>query len=128
MEYSKTVRDHFHNPRHAGAFPDGASGVVSAQVGEALRGGVIRLQLKIEQERVIDVRQQVYGSAYLIAAASWLADWLQGKQLSETQGFDKYLLEDALQLPSSKAQCAVLAETALYTVLSEFNSEFNSMK
>jgi len=122
MNDNPTVHDHFRHPRCAGTFPARTTGVATAQVGEALRGGVIRLQLKTEDEHIVAVRQQVYGSAYLIAAASWLADWLQDKSLIEAKRFDKRFIEDALQLPSSKVQCAVLAERALHDVLQALES------
>lgn len=117
MESSEQVREHFRHPRHAGVFPATESDVITVRVGEPLRGGVIQLQLKIAEQRIIAVRQQVYGSAYLIAAASWLADWLTAKSLAEARQFDKRQLEDALQLPPSRLHCAVLAEQALCSAL-----------
>lgn len=121
MESSEQVREHFRHPRHVGVFPVTEPGVTTAQVGEPLRGGVIQLQLKIAEQRIIAVRQQVYGSAYLIAAASWLADWLTAKSLAEARQFDKRQLEDALQLPPGRLHCAVLAEQALRSALPDFD-------
>ena len=118
MDYCEQVRTHFRHPRHTGTFSADEPGVTTAQVGKPLQGGVIRLQIKIDQDRISAVRQQVYGSGYLIAAASWLADWLHTRRLADAATFDKQLLEDALQLPPTKLHCAVLAEQALHGVLS----------
>ena len=118
MNSSEQVSEHFRKPRYSGAFPAEESGVLTTQVGEPLRGGVIRLQIKIEDQRITAVRQQVYGCGFLIASASWLADWLHGKSLTEASCFDKHLLEDALQLPPTKMHCAVLAGQAVRNIVS----------
>ena len=117
MDYSKQVWDHFRQPRYSGVFPPDESGVLSAAVGETLRGGVFCLQVQVSGQRISDVRQQVYGCGFLIASASWLADWLYGKTLVEASRFNKHLLEEALQLPPHKLHCAALAEQAVRNVL-----------
>jgi nitrogen fixation NifU-like protein len=116
--YSKTVLDHFLNPRNAGPLAD-ADGV--GEVGAAAFGDVVRISLKVRADRVTDARFQAYGCGTAIATASVATELIKGRTLAEALKLTKQEIHDALGgLPPEKAHCPLLAEEAVKAALQDF--------
>lgn len=112
--YAKQVQDHFVHPRNVGVFEPGLQGIGSAMVGEASQGGVILMQIRVDQSgMIIDSRFKAYGCAATIAVASWVSEWVKGKSLQNAARLSSVELIDALSLPPVKTHCAMLAEDAI---------------
>jgi nitrogen fixation NifU-like protein len=117
-ELSAPAREHFTHPRHAGELDPDAVDVATARVGEPASGDILQLQLRINARETIDVVQfKAYGSAWLIACGSLLAERIQGRTLTEAAQFQHDELVETLEVPPTKLHCAVLAETALKAAL-----------
>ena len=118
LELSAPAREHFMHPHHAGELDPDAFDVATARVGEPASGDILQLQLRINTRETIGaVRFKVYGSAWLIACGSLLAERIQGRTLTEAAQFQHDELVEALEVPPAKLHCAVLAETALKAAL-----------
>lgn len=117
---SDRVLEHFANPRHAGAFGDDPQ-VATGMAGAPVRGGVIRMQLRVDRRGVIeDVRVKSYGGPAVIAAGSLLADWVRGRSLASARQADPARLAEALALPAVQLAAAVLAVDALRAAIDDY--------
>ncbi len=118
MTYSAVLLRHFHQPVNAGCFGADVPVQASARCGDPRHGGVIMLQLQIDDRGVIGAaRFQAYGCGATIAAASWVCDWLRGRLLAEAAALHDSAVSAALDLPAGKLHCAVLATTAVRAAL-----------
>ncbi len=118
LELSAPAREYFTQPRHAGDLDPDSLDVTTARVGEPVSGDILQLQLRINaQETIGAIRFKAYGSAWIIACGSLLAERIQGRTLTEAAQFRHDELVEALEVPPAKLHCAVLAETALKAAL-----------
>ncbi|MGB5064630.1 MAG: iron-sulfur cluster assembly scaffold protein [Candidatus Competibacter sp.] len=118
LELSAPAREYFTQPRHAGDLDPDSLDVTTARVGEPVSGDILQLQLRINaQETIGAIRFKAYGSAWIIACGSLLAERIQGRTLTEAAQFQHDELVEALEVPPAKLHCAVLAETALKAAL-----------
>ena len=124
--YSAAVLQHFKTPRYAGVFPPSVANVGSGEVGAPTRGGVIKLQIKVAGDRIVDVRFQAYGCGYTIAAGSWASAWLVGKTLDQARRLHNSQIIEALAVPAEKIHCAVLAERAARAAIEDYNARFRA--
>ena len=118
LVYNETILDHFKNPRHIGEIenPDGM-----ALVGDPRCGDHIRLYLKIEGDKIVDVRYKVFGCAAAIATTSMLTELVLNKDLDDALAItDDDVIEAAGGIPSRKAHCSLLGVVGLHTALAEY--------
>ncbi len=114
MAYSDKVLDHYDNPRNVGKLDDKASNVGTGMVGAPACGDVMRLQIRINDEGLIeDAKFKTYGCGSAIASSSLLTEWVKGKTLEEAGQIKNTQIAEELALPPVKIHCSVLAEDAI---------------
>ena len=118
MLYSKTVMDHFRNPRNVGVLED-ADGI--GEVGNAKCGDIMRIYLKIRDDRIEDVKFETFGCGSAIASSSMATELIKGKPLSEAMTLTNRAVAEALEgLPPHKLHCSVLAEEAIKAAIEDY--------
>ena len=124
MAYSEKVLDHYENPRNVGKFDNGDQSVGTGMVGAPACGDVMRLQIKVSDEGVIeDARFKTYGCGSAIASSSLLTEWVKGKTLNEAQQIKNQDIADELALPPVKVHCSVLAEDAIKAAIQDYGTK-----
>lgn len=114
MAYGEKVIDHYENPRNVGVLDANAENVGTGMVGAPACGDVMRLQIKVSDQGVIeDAKFKTYGCGSAIASSSLLTEWVKGKTLDEAASIKNTELADELALPPVKIHCSVLAEDAI---------------
>lgn len=121
MAYSEKVLDHYENPRNVGVFDKDDSSVGTGMVGAPACGDVMRLQIKVSDEGVIeDAVFKTYGCGSAIASSSLLTEWVKGKTLEEAKSIKNTELAEELALPPVKIHCSVLAEDAINAAVEDY--------
>jgi len=121
MAYSDKVLDHYENPRNVGNLDTEDRSVGTGMVGAPACGDVMRLQIKVNAEGVIeDARFKTYGCGSAIASSSLLTEWVKGKTLNEAQQIKNQDIADELALPPVKVHCSVLAEDAIKAAIQDY--------
>ena len=124
MAYSEKVLDHYENPRNVGSFDKGDKQVGTGMVGAPACGDVMRLQIKVGDNGVIeDAKFKTYGCGSAIASSSLLTEWVKGKSLDEASQIKNTDIAEELALPPVKVHCSVLAEDAIQAAISDFKSK-----
>jgi len=124
MAYSKEVLDHYNNPRNVGVLDKDANNVGTGMVGAPSCGDVMRLQIKVNDEGIIeDARFKTYGCGSAIASSSLLTEWVKGKTLKEASHIKNTEIVEALDLPPVKIHCSVLAEDAIKAAISDLRDK-----
>ncbi len=124
MSYSDKVLDHYENPRNVGAFEKGDTSVGTGMVGAPACGDVMRLQIKVGDNGVIeDARFKTYGCGSAIASSSLLTEWVKGKTLEQAGEIKNSQIAEELALPPVKIHCSVLAEDAIKAAISDFRTK-----
>ena len=114
MAYSDKVIDHYENPRNVGKLDDGDDSVGTGMVGAPACGDVMRLQIQVNDDGVIeDAKFKTYGCGSAIASSSLLTEWVKGKKLEEAEAIKNTEIAQELALPPVKIHCSVLAEDAI---------------
>lgn len=114
MAYGEKVIDHYENPRNVGVLDTNAENVGTGMVGAPACGDVMRLQIQVSDEGVIeDAKFKTYGCGSAIASSSLLTEWVKGKTLDEAEAIKNTELAEELALPPVKIHCSVLAEDAI---------------
>ena len=127
MAYSEKVIDHYENPRNVGSFDKEDPSVGSGMVGAPACGDVMKLQIKVTPEGIIeDAKFKTYGCGSAIASSGQLIDMLKGKTLEEAQAISNQEIVDILELPAIKIHCSVLAEEAIHRAIDDFKSLRNN--
>ena len=119
-DYSDLVWDHFDHPRHPGALDERSRRVGTGLVDNPFQGEVIQLQIEVTQEVITAARFKAHGSVATLAAASLVAEWLEGRKLAEAAAIDHRAIAVALDLPAAALPAAVLAESALRAALADY--------
>ena len=118
--YSERVMDHFMNPRNMGEIPD-ADGV--GEVGNPACGDIMRITLRIEEDRIVDAKFKTFGCAAAIASSSMATELIRGKTLEEALGVTNRAVAEALEgLPPQKLHCSVLAEEGIHKAIDDYRS------
>ena len=126
MAYSKQVLDHYENPRNVGVLDKDDKNVGTGMVGAPACGDVMRLQIKINDDGVIeDARFKTYGCGSAIASSSLLTEWVKGKTLEEASNIKKTDIVEELELPPVKIHCSVLAEDAIRSAVQDLRDKRN---
>lgn len=124
MAYSDKVMDHYENPRNVGTFDNNDAGVGTGMVGAPACGDVMRLQIKVNENGVIeDARFKTYGCGSAIASSSLLTEWVKGKTLEEAGEIKNSQIAEELALPPVKVHCSVLAEDAIKAAITDYKSK-----
>jgi len=127
MAYSDKVLDHYENPRNVGTFDTDDGQVGTGMVGAPACGDVMRLQIKVNDEGVIeDARFKTYGCGSAIASSSLLTEWVKGKTLEEAQQIKNSEIAEELALPPVKVHCSVLAEDAIKAAVENYQQKKSS--
>ncbi len=124
MAYSDKVLDHYENPRNVGALDKEDKDVGTGMVGAPACGDVMRLQIKVSEDGVIeDAKFKTYGCGSAIASSSLLTEWVKGKTLEEAQQIKNSEIAEELALPPVKVHCSVLAEDAIKAAVSNYTEK-----
>lgn len=124
MAYSDKVLDHYENPRNVGSFDKADTSVGTGMVGAPACGDVMKLQIKVNEDGVIeDARFKTYGCGSAIASSSLLTEWVKGKTLAEASEIKNSQIAEELALPPVKVHCSVLAEDAIKAAISDFQQK-----
>ena len=124
MAYSDKVLDHYENPRNVGTFDKDDATVGTGMVGAPACGDVMRLQIKVNDEGVIeDAKFKTYGCGSAIASSSLLTEWVKGKSLTEASLIKNTDIVEELALPPVKIHCSVLAEDAIAAAIEDYKSK-----
>ncbi|WP_304304912.1 Fe-S cluster assembly scaffold IscU [Pseudacidovorax intermedius] len=123
MAYSDKVIDHYENPRNVGAFEAGDENVGTGMVGAPACGDVMRLQIRVNAEGVIeDARFKTYGCGSAIASSSLVTEWVRGRTLDEALAIKNAQIAEELALPPVKIHCSILAEDAIKAAVADFRA------
>jgi nitrogen fixation NifU-like protein len=124
MAYGEKVLDHYENPRNVGVMDTDDKHVGTGMVGAPACGDVMRLQIRVNDEGVIeDAKFKTYGCGSAIASSSLLTEWVKGKTLDEASEIKNSDIAEELALPPVKIHCSVLAEDAIKAAISDIKSK-----
>lgn len=124
MAYSEKVLDHYENPRNVGKFDNDDGTVGTGMVGAPACGDVMRLQIKVSDQGIIeDARFKTYGCGSAIASSSLLTEWVKGRTLNEARQIKNQDIADELALPPVKIHCSVLAEDAIKAAIQDYTKK-----
>lgn len=124
MAYSDKVLDHYENPRNVGVLDKDNVNVGTGMVGAPACGDVMRLQIQVNDQGVIeDAKFKTYGCGSAIASSSLLTEWVKGKTLAEAQQIKNTQIAEELALPPVKVHCSVLAEDAIKAAVEDYTSK-----
>jgi len=129
MAYSDKVLDHYENPRNVGSFDKADTSVGTGMVGAPACGDVMKLQIKVGDNGVIeDARFKTYGCGSAIASSSLLTEWVKGKTLEEASEIKNSQIAEELALPPVKVHCSVLAEDAIKAAISDYQGKSSAIQ
>ena len=124
MAYSDKVIDHYENPRNVGSFDPKKDNIGTGMVGAPACGDVMRLQIQVNDEGVIeDAKFKTYGCGSAIASSSLLTEWVKGRHIDDAEKIRNTELAEELALPPVKIHCSVLAEDAIKTAIKDVRSK-----
>lgn len=121
MAYSDKVIDHYENPRNVGTFNKNDESVGTGMVGAPACGDVMRLQIKVNDEGIIeDAKFKTYGCGSAIASSSLITEWVKGKSLDDALAIKNSEIAEELELPPVKIHCSILAEDAVKAAVADY--------
>jgi nitrogen fixation NifU-like protein len=124
MAYSEKVLDHYENPRNVGSFNKDEENVGTGMVGAPACGDVMKLQIKVNDDGIIeDAVFKTYGCGSAIASSSLLTEWVKGKSLDEARAIKNTDIAEELALPPVKIHCSVLAEDAIHAAIEDYKGK-----
>ena len=124
MAYSSKVLEHYENPRNVGTLDKEDAHVGTGMVGAPACGDVMRLQIRVGDDGVIeDARFKTYGCGSAIASSSLVTEWLKGKTLDQAQTIKNSQIAEELALPPVKIHCSVLAEDAIKAAIADYRKK-----
>ena len=124
MAYSEKVIDHYEHPRNVGAFDKADPGVGTGMVGAPACGDVMKLQIKVNAQGVIeDARFKTYGCGSAIASSSLVTEWVKGKTLDQAMEIKNTQIAEELALPPVKIHCSILAEDAIKAAVEDYKAK-----
>ncbi len=127
MAYSDKVIDHYENPRNAGSSDKAEDSVGTGMVGAPACGDVMKLQIKVNEQGVIeDAKFKTYGCGSAIASSSLITEWVKGKSLDEALSIKNSEIAEELALPPVKIHCSILAEDAIKAAVSDYKKKHGS--
>ena len=122
MAYSSKVIDHYNDPKNVGSFTKDEEGVGTGLVGAPECGDVMKLQIKIEKDRIVDAKFKTFGCGSAIASSSLATEWVKGKSVDEAMAIENTEIVEELSLPPVKIHCSVLAEDAIKAAINDYKN------
>jgi nitrogen fixation NifU-like protein len=123
MAYSEKVIEHYNNPRNMGSLPKDDKQVGTGIVGAPECGDVMKLQIKVENDRIVDAKFKTFGCGSAIASSSLATEWLKGRTVEEAYKIKNTDIVQELNLPPVKIHCSVLAEDAIKAALQDYKKK-----
>ena len=123
MAYSDKVIDHYNNPRNVGSFDKSKLNVGTGVVGAPECGDVMKLQIEVDGDRIVDAKFKTFGCGSAIASSSLATEWIKGKTLDEAMEIRNTQIVQELSLPPVKIHCSVLAEDAIKSAIQDYKSK-----
>jgi nitrogen fixation NifU-like protein len=123
MAYTDKVIDHFENPRNMGSLDKNSDDVGTGIVGAPECGDVMKLQIQVEGDRIVDAKFKTFGCGSAIASSSLATEWLKGMTLTEANNIQNTAIVQELSLPPVKIHCSVLAEEAIKSAIEDFQAK-----
>ena len=123
MAYSEKVVDHYNKPRNVGSFEKREENVGTGLVGAPECGDVMKLQIKVEEDVIVDAKFKTFGCGSAIASSSLATEWVKGKTLDEASQIRNVDFVEELSLPPVKIHCSVLAEDAIKTAIADYKEK-----
>ena len=124
MAYSDKVLDHYENPRNVGAFDKSDDTVGTGMVGAPACGDVMKLQIRVNEQGIIeDAKFKTYGCGSAIASSSLVTEWVKGKTLDQALEIKNSLIAEELALPPVKIHCSILAEDAIKAAVQDYKEK-----
>ncbi|MES2238252.1 MAG: Fe-S cluster assembly scaffold IscU [Rugosibacter sp.] len=124
MAYSEKVLDHYENPRNVGSFDKDDEGVATGMVGAPACGDVMKLQIKVGKDGIIeDAKFKTYGCGSAIASSSLVTEWIKGKSLDQALEIKNTHIAEELALPPVKIHCSILAEDAIKAAVADYKQK-----
>ena len=123
MAYSDKVIDHYNNPRNVGSFDKAKSNVGTGVVGAPECGDVMKLQIQVEGDRIVDAKFKTFGCGSAIASSSLATEWLKGRTVDEAAKIKNTDIVNELKLPPVKIHCSVLAEDAIKSAIEDYRQK-----
>ncbi len=127
MAYSEKVLDHYENPRNVGSFAADDDSVGTGMVGAPACGDVMKLQIRVNDDGIIeDARFKTYGCGSAIASSSLVTEWVKGKTLDQALDIRNTAIAEELALPPVKIHCSILAEDAIKAAVEDYRARHGS--
>ena len=123
MAYSKEVLDHYNNPQNVGSLPKDDDDVGTGLVGAPECGDVMKLQIKVEDDKIVDAKFKTFGCGSAIASSSLATEWVKGKTVDEALEIKNTNIVEELALPPVKIHCSVLAEDAIKAAIKDYKQK-----
>lgn len=123
MAYSDKVIDHYENPRNVGTLDKDSESVGTGLVGAPACGDVMRLQIEVKDDKIVDAKFKTFGCGSAIASSSLATEMLKGKSLEEATEIKNKEIVEELALPPVKIHCSILAEEAIKSAIEDYKSK-----
>ena len=123
MAYSSKVLEHYEKPKNIGSLDSRDNSVGSALVGAPECGDVMKLQIKVQDDLIIDAKFKTFGCGSAIASSILATEWIKGKSINEANSISNSDIVEELSLPPVKIHCSVLAEDAIKSAISDYKSK-----
>ena len=128
MAYSEKVVEHYENPRNVGSFAKDEEGVATGMVGAPACGDVMKLQIKVGRDGIIeDAKFKTYGCGSAIASSSLVTEWVKGKSVDEAATIRNTQIAEELALPPVKIHCSILAEDAIKAAVADYRKKYGTV-
>ena len=124
MAYSDKVIEHYEKPRNIGSMDNRSKSVGTGLVGAPECGDVMKLQIMVEDDKIIDAKFKTFGCGSAIASSSLATEWVKGKSLDEAQSIKNTDIVEELSLPPVKIHCSVLAEDAIKAAIKDYRNKY----
>ena len=124
MAYSDKVIEHYEKPRNIGSMDTASVSVGTGLVGAPECGDVMKLQIMVEDDKIIDAKFKTFGCGSAIASSSLATEWVKGKSLDEAQSIKNTDIVEELSLPPVKIHCSVLAEDAIKAAINDYKAKY----
>jgi Fe-S cluster assembly scaffold IscU len=124
MSYSEKVIEHYERPSNVGSMDSGSSSVGTGLVGAPECGDVMKLQILVEDDKIVDAKFKTFGCGSAIASSSLVTEWVKGKTLDEAQSIQNTEIVKELSLPPVKIHCSVLAEDAIKAAINDYKGKY----
>tara|TARA_B100000809_G_scaffold126101_1_gene124359 strand:+ start:277 stop:654 length:378 start_codon:yes stop_codon:yes gene_type:complete len=124
MSYSEKVIEHYERPSNVGSMDSGSSSVGTGLVGAPECGDVMKLQIMVEDNKIVDAKFKTFGCGSAIASSSLVTEWVKGKTLDEAESLKNTDIVEELSLPPVKIHCSVLAEDAIKAAINDYKGKY----